>query len=193
MTKELEIEFKNMLAKEKYEELLAFFNFQASDAKTQENHYFDTKDFQLKEKRCALRIRKKTDGFECTLKIPAEIGNFEITDPLTLQEAQNIFNAVSFDAKEVLQALKEQGIDWKSLLPIGTLITHRIEFEYEGGLLVLDHSLYSGLEDYEVEYEVSDAEAGQKAFERFLEEHSIVLHPADKKIARFMKAAAAQS
>ncbi|TWT04841.1 CYTH domain-containing protein [Planomicrobium sp. CPCC 101079] len=192
MTKELEIEFKNMLTQEKYEELLSFFKFQPSNAVTQENQYFDTRDFQLKEKRCALRIRKKSDRYECTLKIPAQEGNFEITDLLTAQEAQNIQHAVSFDAIEVLQALTEQGIDWKALRPIGTLVTHRIEFEYNGGLLVLDHSLYNGQEDFEVEYEVTDAAAGQQKFNRFLTEHDIPVHPADKKIARFMKAAKSQ-
>lgn len=189
MTKELEIEFKNMLTQDKYEELLSAFDFQPSDAKVQENQYFDTLDFRLKEKRCALRIRKKADGFECTLKIPAPEGNIEITDQLTAEEAENIQQAVSFDAKEVLQALIEEKIDWKALRPIGTLITHRIEFEYKGGLLVLDHSFYSGREDYEVEYEVTDAAAGQQLFNRFLAEYAIPVHPAEKKIARFMKAA----
>jgi uncharacterized protein YjbK len=192
MTKELEIEFKNMLAKEKYEELLAFYNYPPSDAVTQENQYFDTPDFQLKENRCALRIRKKENRFECTLKIPAPEGNFEITDRLTAQQAKNIRQSISFDALEVLAALEEKNIDWKSLHPIGTLVTHRIEFVYEGGLLVLDHSLYSGIEDYEVEFEVTDAATGQQTFTRFLEQHSIPVHSADKKIARFMKAAAAR-
>jgi uncharacterized protein YjbK len=193
MTKELEIEFKNMLTKEKYEELLSFFAFQPSDAKTQENHYFDTPDFQLKEKHSALRIRKKDDRFECTLKVPAPEGNFEITDPLTAQEAQNIRHSISFDAPEVLAALQHEGVDWKALRPIGTLITHRIEFEFEGGLLVLDHSLYNGTEDYEVEYEVKDAASGKQIFSRFLEQQEVPFHPADKKIARFMKAAASRS
>ncbi|TWT27992.1 CYTH domain-containing protein [Planomicrobium sp. CPCC 101110] len=189
MTKELEIEFKNMLTQEKYEELLSFFKFQPSDAVTQENQYFDTSDFQLKEKGCALRIRKKSDRFECTMKIPAPEGNLEITDLLTTQEARHIRQAVSFAATEVLHALNEKGIDWKALRPIGTLTTRRIEFEYHGGLLVLDHSLYNGQEDFEVEYEVTDAASGQQIFNRFLTEHSVPVHPADKKIARFMKAA----
>lgn len=193
MTKELEIEFKNMLTKEKYAELLSFYKFKPTDAKTQENQYFDTRDFQLKENRCALRIRKKADRFECTLKVPAPVGNFEITDPLTAQQAQNIIHAVSFDAKEVLTVLEERGVDWKMLRPIGTLITHRIEFDYQGGLLVLDHSLYNGQEDYELEYEVVDAASGLETFNQFLEKHAISHHPADKKIARFMKSASARS
>ncbi|MGI2327419.1 CYTH domain-containing protein [Planococcus sp. YIM B11945] len=192
MSKELEIEFKNMLTKENYEELLAFFNFRPSDAQTQENQYFDTSDFQLKEKRFALRIRKKNDRFECTLKTPAAEGNYEITDFLTAQEAQNIRHSVSFDALEVLAVLSTEGIEWKRLRPIGSLITHRIEFEYEGGLLVLDHSLYNGVEDYELEYEVSDAASGKQKFENFLQQHNIPSRPADKKIARFMKAATAR-
>ena len=189
MSKELEIEYKNMLTKSEYEQLLSFFNFSKSDAVTQQNHYFDTSDFQLKKMESALRIRQKNGHYECTLKIPAPEGKFEITDTLSAKQAEEITEGTSFPAPEVEAALKEKEVEWTSLTHIGTLTTHRIEFGYKQGLLVLDHSEYHELEDYEVEYEVTNAEAGKRLFLEFLQQQHIPVRQADKKIARFMKAA----
>lgn len=189
MPKELEIEFKNMLEKEEYEQLAAHYGFSAADAKTQENFYFDTPDFQLKNLNCALRIRKKTAGFECTLKTPAAQGNFETTDALTAVQAEAMLAGKSFEAPEVSAALTDLSVSPLDLHLIGALKTHRMELKTAGGLLVLDHSEYAGKEDYEIEFEVEDASAGEKQFCALLENHGIPLRHADKKIARFIAAA----
>lgn len=189
MSKELEIEFKNLLAKEEYLKLLASFGYTAADAQTQINHYFDTEDFQLKTLHSALRIRNKGNHFECTLKIPADTGNFEITDKLSEQQAESMLNLKSFEPPEVLAVLTEKNINPDKLKLLGSLTTHRIEFNYKDGLLVLDHSEYCGVDDFEVEFEVNDEKMGQQQFKDFLEEHGIPLRAADKKIARFMKRA----
>ncbi|MDN7244390.1 CYTH domain-containing protein [Planococcus shenhongbingii] len=189
MTKELEIEFKNMLTREEYKRLLTHFHLAADDAKTQENYYFDTADFKLKEAKCALRIRKKLESFECTLKIPAPEGNFEITDPLNALQAEAIISGQSFEAAEVYAALQKLQVEPSQLIMIGKLMTHRIELSYKDGLLVLDHSEYQNTADYEVEFEVQDAKLGQQQFLEFLQLQKIPVRPADKKIARFMKAA----
>ncbi|MCJ1907037.1 CYTH domain-containing protein [Planococcus ruber] len=187
MTKELEIEYKNMLDQQEYSRLLKTFDVKAEEIQTQTNHYFDTKGFDLKAKRCALRIRVKDENFECTLKTPAPEGNFEITDSLTAEQAQNMLEGVSFHAPEISAALDELGVGEKDLERFGSLTTHRIEFSYKDGLLVIDHSEYGESEDYEVEFEVQNAERGRKQFLEFLKEQDIPLRPADKKIARFMK------
>lgn len=189
MSKELEIEFKNMLEKEEYEKLATHYGFSATDAKTQENFYFDTPDFQLKNLKCALRIRKKHDSFECTLKTPAAHGNFEITDALTSEQAAAITEGRSFEAPEVRAALTDLSVSPDALQLIGALTTHRMELKTDDGLLVLDHSEYAGTEDYEIEFEVEDAAAGEKHFYALLESHGIPDRQADKKIARFMAAA----
>ncbi|HSP21320.1 MAG TPA: CYTH domain-containing protein [Planococcus sp. (in: firmicutes)] len=189
MSKELEIEFKNMLEKEEYEKLAMYYGFLATDAKTQENFYLDTPDFQLKNMKCALRIRKKHDGFECTLKTPAAHGNFEITDVLTAEQAAAVTEGHSFEAPEVRAALKDLSVSPEALQLIGALTTLRMELETSDGLLVLDHSEYAGTEDYEIEFEVEDVAAGEKHFYALLESHGIPVRQADKKIARFMAAA----
>ncbi len=186
MTKELEIEFKNMLTKEEYRKLLAEQN---SSPISQTNHYFDTADFQLRDQKAALRLRSIGSRFECTLKTPAASGNYETTDALNAQQAAAILDFGRFDAPEVSAELERLGVSPSDLLPIGSLTTHRVEAAYEGGLLVLDHSEYLGKEDYELEYEVTDEAAGKRSFLSLLEEKHIPVRPADKKIARFMKAA----
>ena len=188
MTKELEIEYKNMLTKEEYLRLLKSFTITEEKIKTQVNHYFDTEDFKLKGKQCALRIREKNGQYECTLKTPAPEGNFEITDLLEASQAEKMINGGSFQTVEVETALKELGIASQELKLFGSLTTHRTEFPYKDGLLVLDHSEYGQTDDYEVEFEVQNAKLGQKQFLAFLKKHQIPQRPADKKIARFMEA-----
>lgn len=189
MSKELEIEFKNLLTEDEYQNLLERFGRSTADAKTQINHYFDTADFQLRKQHSALRIRQKGSTYECTLKIPATNGYYEITDKLQEQQAQQIFKNYAFPAPEVAEALQELGISPDLLHLLGSLTTHRIEFPYQSGLLVLDHSEYMGTADYELEYEVADFDEGKQRFERFLAEHGLPFREADKKIARFMDAA----
>lgn len=189
MTKELEIEFKNMLTKKEYSRLLEDFADSHNGPVTQHNHYFDTPDFQLKKQLSALRIRNKNERFECTLKIPAPIGHYEITDPLTKEQAQSMLTLTSFDATEVSEALLKLDVAPNQLNFIGTLTTHRVEFDFLGGLLVIDHSEYNGQEDFELEYEVTDAETGHQHFLNFLKHQEIPERPANKKIARFMNSA----
>jgi len=193
MTKELEIEFKNMLTKKEYRRLLEDFAAFHNGPVTQHNHYFDTVDLQLKEQLSALRIRNKSGRFECTLKIPAAVGHYEITDKLTKEQARRMLELETFEAAEVSAALLELNIPLTALKRIGTLTTHRVEFDYLEGLLVIDHSEYNGQEDFELEFEVADAQSGQENFQNFLKQQDIPNRPAKKKIARFMDSAAALS
>ncbi|ANU10355.1 cytoplasmic protein [Planococcus antarcticus DSM 14505] len=193
MTKELEIEFKNMLTKEEYRRLLKDFAVFHNGPVTQHNHYFDTSDFQLKKQRSALRIRNKNDHFECTLKTPAAIGYYEITDQLTKEQAGRMLELKTFEAAEVSDAMQKLDVSVADLKAIGTLTTHRVEFDHLEGLLVIDHSEYNGQEDFEVEFEVTDATAGHERFLAFLQQREIPERPANKKIARFMDSASARS
>jgi uncharacterized protein YjbK len=193
MTKELEIEFKNMLTQKEYERLLAHFGRSREEAKTQQNFYFDTADFQLKQRKCALRIRRKGDAYECTLKTPAPEGNYEITDRLSAEVAEAMIQGRSFQSPEVQTALQQLGVEPAKLQPIGKLTTHRTELEIDGGLLVLDHSEYGDTEDFEAEFEVAEAAAGKARFLGLLKSQGIPERAADKKIARFMAAAQGHS
>ena len=186
MTKELEIEYKNMLTETEYKKLLRHYGLERENARVQINHYFDTSDGRLRKKRCALRIRQTDGRAECTLKTPAPDGNYETTDRLSEEQAAAMLNGERFDSPEVEAALKSLGIDPGELQPFGTLTTRRLEVPAQEDLLVFDHSEYGAQEDYEFEFETSEAEAGKKRFDEFLRDHQIPVRPADKKIARLV-------
>ncbi|MER1999029.1 MAG: CYTH domain-containing protein [Lysinibacillus sp.] len=189
MSQQIEIEFKNMLTKEEYEQLLMHFDIDYNTIALQENHYFDTRDFALKKRLSGLRIRIAGTKIECTIKERSgDHAHLETTDNLTIEQAQSMLSGGPFVASEVLKRLQALEISPANLSVFGSLSTKRVELEFKGGLLVLDHSFYLNQDDYEVEYETTNERVGQQIFLQFLAEHGIAIRPADKKIARFSKA-----
>ena len=73
--KQLEIELKTLLKKDDYNHLKK--QFAHISPIHQKNYYIDTPDFQLREKKVAMRIRALSDCAELTLKVPQTIGNME--------------------------------------------------------------------------------------------------------------------
>lgn len=185
MSENIEIEFKNMLTAAEFQRLTNYFNVKNSDFKTQINHYFDTYSFSLKEKGSALRIREKGTRYEMTLKQPAASGLLETNQPLSSEEAQETIRTGHLVEGVVKDALSKliQGVD--DLHYFGSLTTERAEFDFKGGLLVLDHSYYLNMEDYEIEYEVTNEKEGLTIFSAFLNELQIPVRPTDNKIKRF--------
>lgn len=190
MPQELEIEFKNMLTKEEYEQLILHFQLKSDAFHLQHNHYFDTADNALRAVRSGLRIRQLNDRNELTLKEPANgIALTETTDSLTNEQVKAVLeNEQSIPAIDVLKRLEALEISIDHLQKIGTLSTTRAEIEYRGGLLVLDHSQYANQEDYELEYEVTDEATGRVIFMELLQDCQIPVRPTQKKLARFMQA-----
>ncbi|MFF5996971.1 CYTH domain-containing protein [Lysinibacillus sp. KU-BSD001] len=193
MSQQIEIEFKNLLTKEEYNRLLTYFNIQPEQIVRQENHYFDTPSYHLKNAWSGLRIRVLPDHIECTLKErSSEHAHLETTDALTADMAAQMIRGLTFAAPSVEQRLLHMNVPLTELQLFGSLITNRVEIDYEGGTLVLDHSFYLQCEDYEVEYETTDEQKGLAIFEQFLTEHNIEKRYAKKKIARFTDALAQQ-
>ena len=193
MSQQMEIEFKNLLTKEEYTRLLTYFNIGPEQIVHQENHYFDTPNYDLKNAASGLRIRILPHHIECTLKErSSENVHLETTDMLTADIAAQMIRGLTFEAPSVEQRLLEMNVNIAELQLFGSLTTNRVELEYEGGLLVLDHSFYLQCEDYEVEYETNDEHTGFSIFEQFLTNHKIEKRYAKKKIARFTEALAQQ-
>jgi uncharacterized protein YjbK len=188
LSQEVEIEFKNLLTKEEYFSLLDYFKVNESLFAFQENHYFDTNNFALKDRQSALRIRSKQDAYTLTLKTPLEEGLLETNQTLQKEEAEALLNDGVFPFGEVNDTLQSLGIPTKRLHYFGTLTTKRAEIEYKNGLLVFDASFYMNVEDYELEYEVKDYDAGQKRFLSLLEERNIPTRKTENKIKRFYNA-----
>ena len=189
MSQHIEIEFKNLLTKQQYETLLGAFHIAPTQIIRQMNHYFDTPDEQLKQLASGLRIRQFPSDIECTLKEKSgEHAHLETTHPLTEQQAADMLEGGTVPARNVAARLATLGIPIEQLTRIGTLTTDRVEIEYKGGLLVLDHSFYLQCDDYEVEYETNDETFGKNIFAELLQQFDITPQPTPKKIARFMQA-----
>ncbi|MEH7354674.1 CYTH domain-containing protein [Neobacillus drentensis] len=185
MSQNIEIEFKNMLTKEEYERFLVEFRINNKQIFSQENHYFDTPDFALKSLGAALRIRNKGGAYEMTLKQPATVGLLETNQTLSAVEALTAFKLGMIPAGIIQQLIEENGIPSSKLKYFGSLITNRAEIEYKNGLLVLDHSSYLTIEDYELEYEVDNYQAGLKTFKELLTKFMIPERKTENKIRRF--------
>ena len=184
MSTNLEIEFKNMLSESEYEQLLNHFSISEEQIWTQKNVYFDTKAFDLKRQKAALRVRIKNNTYELTLKTQAEVGLLETnqmitkTDYTTLKHDHRLING------PVYEALMDLGININDLRVITDLTTKRAEVDYQDGLLVLDKSFYGEVIDFELEYEVKDYNKGLNIFNELLAKHNIPNRPAQNKIKR---------
>jgi len=181
----IEIEFKNMLTKEEYELLLTYFHIQKEEIFEQENHYFDTSDFTLKENHSALRIRKKKEDYELTLKQPHPNGLLETNKILSKEESDAIFATGKINDEQISSLLLNMNINPASILYFGSLRTIRAEKQIGNGLLVLDHSFYLKKEDYELEYEVSNREKGEIYFTELLSTLKIPVRKTKNKVRRF--------
>lgn len=183
MHTEKEIEFKNLLTKDEFEQMLAHFQVDSDDFYTQTNYYFDTSSNYFKEKKMGFRLRVIDNKNELTLKVPEKehIMN-ETTYLLTDSEKEEILQNFHFPDIPIINQIKNEG----TLTCIGSMQTNRANKTFENGMLFFDHSLYSQTEDFEVEYECDNVENGKKVFVNLLESLQIPIRSADKKIARLI-------
>ena len=185
MSQNIEIEFKNMLTKEEFNQFKSHFQVKVSDFVKQENHYFDTLDFSLKERGCALRIREKKGRFEMTLKQPHPDGLLETNQILSDEQARDLLNGGQIMDGIIKTQILTMNVNTDEIQYFGSLITDRVEFPYLEGLLVLDFSSYLNVQDYEVEYEVSNRDSGESTFLNLLSELNIPIRTSKNKVKRF--------
>ncbi|MDF2699988.1 MAG: adenylate cyclase [Haloplasmataceae bacterium] len=182
MAQLLEIEFKNMLTESEYLKLINIYNVNNEKLKKQTNFYFDTKQFELLNKGCTLRVRVKENLFELTLKEKAQVGLLETTDLLDETEFQTLLNSHIIPHKTVFRQLELLNIF--DFFEIALLTTYRYEFEYLNQLIALDKSEYYNYTDYEIELETSGYNEGKLIFNNLLKEHSIPVRHAVGKFYR---------
>jgi len=185
MTENIEIEFKNMLTKIEYQMFLREFNISQDDIFSQQNHYFDTPQFDLKANASALRIRQKNNQFEMTLKEPASVGLLETNELISENEAREAMELNKLPEGKIRDIIEEKGIPFQEIVYFGSLSTNRSEIAFKEGLLVFDHNLYFNKEDYELEYEVNDYEKGNEAFLQLLRDYRVPERKTENKIRRF--------
>jgi len=184
VAQEIEIEFKNLLTKKEFEILLDNLPFPEYSVK-QTNHYFETENFSLKEKRSALRIREKNGNYQLTLNEPHELGLQETHDNLTEEEANSWLNGKIIAKQETTKQLQQLGVRPEALQYFGSLTTERRETSYQDVLIVLDVSTYHDKKDYEFELEAKDRSTGLETFHAILEKYNIKKKPTPNKIERF--------
>lgn len=185
MSQNIEIEFKNIVTKQEFEKLKAHFQVKESHFFIQKNHYFDTPDFALKENGSALRIRKKGNRYELTLKQPHPDGLLETNEDLHVDSVEEIIKSGSITNKFIRSLIAKMNINPDTLEYFGSLTTNRAEIEYGQGIIVLDHSCYLNIEDYELEYEVTNRAEGNVLFTNLLTELEIPIRKTENKIKRF--------
>lgn len=184
MAQEIEIEYKNLLTEEEFNQLLHALPFPKLGT-WQTNYYFETKDFSLKAKSAALRIRKKAGEYVLTLKEPHPDGLLESHDSLTKSEATNWINGNRLEKSQVCAQLELLGIQLEDLVYYGSLTTKRYETTYQGTLLVLDYSEYNGTSDYELEIEASSKADGLTTLRSIIDDYGITEKETPNKIKRF--------
>lgn len=185
MPQEIEIEFKNLLTKAEFNKLYIAFNMESVPEIQQVNHYFETKDFQLKQHGAALRIREKNGQYQSTLKQPQGEGLLETHDYLTEQEANSWLQGSITLGPEISKQLQELGISAAALTYGGSLETIRREKSYNDTIIVLDKSKYSDVTDYELELEAQSYAHGERVFSTILTENDIAKRKTPNKIQRF--------
>jgi uncharacterized protein YjbK len=190
MEQELEIEFKNILTQQEYQQLYTDFKQDKYVEFSQRNVYFDTPLLDLKDRGCALRIRIKEDQAEMTLKTPFEGHHKELNLPLSLDDAHLMTIQGAFQIPEpVIEILEsEDSLLSRSVIKLAELETSRLETMKDDTLVVLDKSTYSGKVDYELEVEAASEEVGLKMFESILETYAIPKRKTENKIARAFNA-----
>lgn len=184
MGQELEIEFKNLLTIDEYK-LIKQYYFKQSEPFKQTNYYIDTPNHEIISNKMALRIREKNNDYELTLKVPQEVGLLEYNEVIDSLPEQNRQIDIQILPENITEILTKHNIPLSELRLLGDLTTYRLEKKLKSGLLVLDHSIYLGIEDYELEFEVTDFTQGEIAFNDILGTLNISREVPDNKVKRF--------
>lgn len=191
MTKNIEIEYKNLLSEATYNRLFQAFAFDQTPALTQKNIYFDTEDGKLRNQQIGLRVRITDTYVHLTMKQPvANHQKLETTDKLTSADAEVIATTGKLtNGPEIAKILAEFDIALSDLVVIGQFKTVRHQQIIQGHTMVLDHCYFSQFEDFELEVESHDAASGQAFFQEILQKYNIPQQIVKQKIRRMSQSA----
>ena len=141
---------------------------------TNKNTYFDTPDLYLAHHHMVLRIREIDDvDKELTLKIKEEKGDVEITHKIDNELEFNSLLKAKFKDPQILQEISSRGGDINALTLITTLITERIEVEFDDYLLVIDKNFYNDKVDYNIEVESTSRELAEHYLKEIISPYGI--------------------
>ena len=157
MKKNIEIEYKTLTTKTKFENFLS--NSSISTEVYQVNYFYDTIDFQLYKLGVILRVRKINNTFLFTLKERTRSNSIE-------HEMEISANDLSFLDNAKISALLSKFELTQPIVLVGELATMRKTFSDSFGEWCFDHNFYNNIEDYEIEFELHPGI--KNAFKHFL-------------------------
>lgn len=159
MINNLEVEYKILVTKEDFEKLSALY--QDKTFIKQINYYYDTENLDLRNQKCALRIREKNNTFLITLKTPASKGHHEYECYVNENSSE------AFESSEIKGLLDQLNIE-KPLMELAKCVTYRAVVELGKAELCFDINEYNGITDYEIEYEQTAEHDGISEFNKIL-------------------------
>lgn len=183
MVQEMEYEKKLLLTYDEFQRVRQFFPFQNGPI-VQTNDYFETIDFLLRNKRCALRIRHIENEYTLTLKEQRENGILETHAPLTKEQVIEWKNNDIQHTNHVIERLATLSIPLHKLQWIGSLTTERWINKQDKIAYMLDRSYYNGIVDYEIEVEAPSIERANSALQKLMTSYHLTKKQTLPKIAR---------
>lgn len=177
MKTNIEIEYKSLLDKDTYENLVNTLNLKNSIYE-QINYYFDDDKKSLEKDKIVLRIRKKDISLKLTKKSTYGDNILEESIYLNSDEASSMIKN-GFDASIIKINTYVKNI--------GILKTYRTKCPYKNGTLFLDKNEYNNITDYELEYEASNEDSGEAEFKEILNELNIPFKKSKSKFLRCME------
>ncbi len=171
MNTHLEIEFKQLLSKEIYEAIKKQY-FQKVNTMTQTNHYLTDNKGILSSLRYSLRVRELNNTYEFTLKVPQGFSKLEFNEMITKEDYHKLLNQEHFTSI-IFDELDKVNVTINDLKLLTSLTTHRLEREYQNGILCIDESHYGNTVDYEMEYEAENEENGKQIFTQLLSQYNL--------------------
>lgn len=171
----IEIEFKALLTKDVYEEILS----NACDVEKfkQVNHYFETENDTLKNNKMALRVRVKDSCNKITVKCLMDSDKVlynEVSDFLGLCETRNMIENRTIESKIIIDYLNENGIEDVHFPKYNVFTTNRAVCHYDNHVLFLDETIYeNGEVDYELEIESENYEDCKNSFFNYAQKYNL--------------------
>ncbi len=154
-----EFESRVMLTEHEYLDVVSHFMkiYPNNHFLQNNNNYFDTNDFFLKNRHITLRVRTINDvRSELTLKIKGENGDIEINDDISFKEMEAVMKNKIFPDGNVKNYLLSLPIPLSDYENIVSLYNRRLEIQFNNHLLVIDKNEYNGIVDYNLEIETKD-------------------------------------
>lgn len=153
MSTNIEIESKALVSEKDFNKIIKSFKNELNKPYEQINYYIDDDDNNIANFGISLRIRKKSNIYELTLKTPLSEGLLEKNQNISVNEFNKFKSSKGFPDGDIKRFLIMLGFDIDKLKIITSLKTTRIDIDYLDGLLSLDKNEYSNKVDYEIEYE----------------------------------------